>query len=205
MKIDLQNVGKRFNREWIFRGVNYTFTSGIAYAITGHNGSGKSTLLQVIAGATQLSEGTVQFDAIELDKIYAQIGFAAPYLELIEEMTMREFLHFHFSFKPTLNGISNEELATNIFLQDALDKQIRHFSSGMKQRLKLAQAIFADVPVVLLDEPCTNLDEAGITLYKNLIKQYCQNRLVIVCSNDKNEYDFCTQFICIENFKHFLT
>lgn len=205
MKIDLQNVGKRFNREWIFRGVNYTFTSSNAYAITGHNGSGKSTLLQVIAGATQLSEGVVQFDAIEADKTYSQIGFAAPYLELIEEMTMREFLHFHFSFKPTLKGISNEQLATNIFLQDALDKQIRHFSSGMKQRLKLAQAIFADVPVVLLDEPCTNLDEAGIALYKNLVAQYCQNRLLIVCSNDKNEYDFCTEFLSIENFKHFVT
>jgi ABC-type multidrug transport system ATPase subunit len=205
MKIDLQNLGKRFNRQWIFKGINYTFTSGTAYAITGHNGSGKSTLLQVIAGATQLSEGVVQFENTATENAFAQIGFAAPYLELIEEMTMREFLQFHFSFKPILNSLSIEALAATIFLQDALDKQIRHFSSGMKQRLKLAQAIFADVPVVLLDEPCTNLDEAGIVLYKKMIAQYCKDRLVIVCSNDKNEYDFCTQFLSIEDFKHFAT
>lgn len=205
MKIDLQNLGKRFNREWIFRGVNYSFSSGMAYAITGHNGSGKSTLLQVIAGATQMSEGAVKYENIEAENAFTQIGFAAPYLELIEEMTMREFLRFHFSFKPILNGMSFEEMATHLSLQFALDKQIRYFSSGMKQRLKLAQAIFADVPVVLLDEPCTNLDEAGIALYKQLIAQYCQHRLVIVCSNDKNEYDFCAAFLSIENFKHFVT
>jgi ABC-type multidrug transport system ATPase subunit len=205
MKIDLQNVGKRFNRQWIFRGINYSFTSGTAYAITGHNGSGKSTLLQVIAGATQLSEGVVQFEKTDTENAFTQIGFAAPYLELIEEMTMREFLQFHFSFKPILNALSIDELAATIFLQDALNKQIRNFSSGMKQRLKLAQAIFADVPVVLLDEPCTNLDEAGIVLYKKMIAQYCPDRLLIVCSNDKKEYDFCTQFLNIEDFKHFIT
>jgi ATPase subunit of ABC transporter with duplicated ATPase domains len=71
----------------------------------------------------------------------------------------------------------------------------------MKQRLKLAQAFFSDTSTLLLDEPTTNLDEAGIQLYKSLIAAYTKERLVIVCSNDKNEYEFCGEVIKIEDHK----
>ena len=71
----------------------------------------------------------------------------------------------------------------------------------MKQRVKLAQAIFSDVPVVLLDEPCTNLDEDGIALYRTLINDYCRKRLLIVSSNDIHEYDFCDERIDIKDYK----
>jgi len=205
MKITLNNAGKRFNREWIFRNLNYEFSSTNKYAITGPNGSGKSTLLQVLSGALLLNEGNCNWDVddlkIEADKAYLYISIAAPYFELIEEMTAKEFLSFHNNFKNYINNISIAEILNEAGLANAADKQIRFFSSGMKQRLKLAQAIFSDVPLVLLDEPCTNLDISGFDLYYKWIANYCANRLVIVSSNDINEYKFCDSIINIQNHK----
>ena len=205
MKIKLTNVGKRFNREWIFRNLSFEFQSTTSYAITGPNGSGKSTLLQIIAGATTFNEGGIEYFSGEKkilsENVYTKISIAAPYLELVEEMTLTEFLHFHSKLKSWLPSVDAEKIISIINLEEAAQKQIRYFSSGMKQRVKLAQAIFSDVPVVLLDEPCTNLDEEGIMLYKKLVDDHCKNRLLIVSSNDVQEYDFCKEIINIKNYK----
>lgn len=205
MKILLSDAGKRYNREWIFRGLTYEFTDADAYAITGNNGSGKSTLLQIIAGAVQHSEGKIDF--VNADKNIAAehhhqyISIAAPYLELPEEMTLIEFLEFHQSFKSFLPSFTAKSIIQLLGLEKASNKQLRNFSSGMKQRVKLAQAILSDVPVVLLDEPCTNLDADGISLYHKLINENCSNRLVIVSSNDEVEYKFCNHKLNIMDYK----
>jgi ABC-type multidrug transport system ATPase subunit len=205
MKISLTDAGKRFNRDWIFRHLTYEFSAGQSYAIIGPNGSGKSTLLQVLSGATQLNEGSGEWKMengkLENEKIYNSISICAPYLEVVEEMTLIEFLDFHSGFKPFLSSVTSEKIISILGLENAVNKQIRNYSSGMKQRVKLAQAIFSDVPVVLLDEPCTNLDSAGIQLYHNLINEYCTNRLVVVSSNDEVEYGFCTSRLLISDYK----
>ena len=219
MTISLSDAGKRYNRDWIFRHLTYTFHAGNSYAVVGPNGSGKSTLLQAIGGAIALSEGSSQFTVHssqfvangqqpetrntkpDTDNYYQYISIAAPYLDVIEEMTVTEFLQFHQSFKPFLPQISIKEIIAKVALDNAANKQIRYYSSGMKQRVKLAQAIFSDTPVVLLDEPCTNLDLPGIRLYQQLIADYCSNRLVIVSSNDETEYSFCKEKVNINDWK----
>lgn len=205
MTISLSDTGKRFNRDWIFRHFTYTFESGNSYAITGPNGSGKSTLLQVISGALHNNEGNIHYSTgdahLPVEEVYRHVSICAPYLEVIEEMTLTEFLSFHQNFKPFLSGITVQEIISILRLDDAAGKQIRYYSSGMKQRVKLSQCIFSDAPLVLLDEPCTNLDSNGIELYHNLVDKYCRNRIVIVSSNDKVEYDFCQAIINIQDFK----
>lgn len=205
MKITLINAGKRFNREWIFRNLSYEFSPENKYAIAGPNGSGKSTLLQILSGALLLNEGDCNWQLsslkIQPDKVHLYITIAAPYFELIEEMTATEFLLFHSNFKNYINNISIADILNEAGLANAADKQIRFFSSGMKQRLKLAQGIFSDVPVVLLDEPCTNLDASGFDLYYRWIENYCSNRLVIISSNDINEYSFCNRIINMQDHK----
>jgi len=205
MKINLSQAGKRFNREWIFRNATIEFRQGTSYAITGPNGSGKSTLLQCIAGMMQLSEGQISFTQkekiIPAETFYQSNSFCAPYLELIEEMKLTEFLTFHFGFKNLLPGIDLKKITSILDLEIAAQKQIRYFSSGMKQRVKLAQAIFTDTPIVLLDEPCSNFDIKGIELYHSLINDYCKDRLVIVSSNDEVEYNFTSERINILNYK----
>ena len=205
MHIQLEQTGKKYNREWIFRGLSYTFTAGKKYAITGPNGSGKSTLLQTIAGSTVLSEGSIKYSTagqeLAPENAFKNLSICAPYLTLIEEMTALEFLAFHESFKSFMPGITPSHILEIIELTSAANKQIRYFSSGMKQRIKLAQAIFSDVPVLFLDEPCTNLDETGYTLYQSLIQNYASQKLVIVSSNDKAEYHFCEEVIDIKKYK----
>jgi ABC-type multidrug transport system ATPase subunit len=200
MKISLTKTGKRFNRDWIFRNFSFEFTAGNAYAITGPNGSGKSTLLQVIGGSMSVSEGKVQYDVPE-EQFFKHMSITAPYLEVIEEMTAQEFFTFHAQFKPFVSSVSISSIIEKIGLQKSAHKQIRYFSSGMKQRVKLAQAIFSDVPVVLLDEPCTNLDAEGISLYQRLISEHCLGRMVIVSSNDEMEYGFCKEKLNILDYK----
>lgn len=205
MQISLSDTGKRFNRDWIFRNFSFQFTAGGTYAITGPNGSGKSTLLQIIAGAVAASEGTLRYVSgereISNDNIFRHISIAAPYQELIEEMSFVEFLTFHHKFKPLLSGYTAIDIAKLVKLAGSAGKQIRYFSSGMKQRAKLAQAFFSDTPVLLLDEPCTNLDEDGIALYHRLVDDFSKNRTVIVSSNSIEEYGFCKERISMNDIK----
>ncbi len=205
MTISLSDAGKRYNRDWIFRHVTYQLTPGNFYAITGPNGSGKSTLLQAISGSLLLNEGKCEWSlpqqSLTPENVYRHVSICAPYLELIEEMTAKEFLDFHQGFKPFLPGLTTQNIIEILGLEKATHKQIRFYSSGMKQRVKLAQCIFSDTALVLLDEPCTNLDSTGINLYHSLIQKYCSNRLVVVSSNDEVEYGFCKEKINISDYK----
>jgi ABC-type multidrug transport system ATPase subunit len=205
MKITLDQIGRRFNREWIFKNLNYTFQSGKSYAILGINGSGKSTLLQVISGSLSQSTGKIEFDfsgkQIEIDDIFQYLSIAAPYLELIEEFTLTEVLDFHFQFKTRLNSLNNAQLIELLNMEKSKDKQLKYFSSGMKQRVKLLLAFCSDTQILLLDEPTSNLDEQGIIWYKELVSKFTVNRLVIVCSNQFHEYDFCNEQIHIASYK----
>lgn len=206
MTIELQNAGKKFNRDWIFRHINFCFKAGSSTAITGPNGSGKSTLLQAIALAIRVNEGKCLWfqdngKLIQEDEANRYLSIVAPYLEVIEEMTATEFLQFHAQFKPLLPQLTIAEILEHIGLSGAAHKQIRYYSSGMVQRIKLAQAIFSNTPVLLLDEPCTNLDAEGYTLYHHLIENYTINKTIIVSSNDIAEMDFCQQKISIIDFK----
>jgi len=206
MTISLSDLGKRFNRDWIFRRLTYEFSAGNSYALIGPNGSGKSTLLQVIGGALFFNEGTIRYtdstqQEIKDELVFKQVAIAAPYLELIEEMTGQELLDFHQTFKPFIKGKNSAAILHEVGLSDAAQKQIRYYSSGMKQRLKLAQSFFCDTPVLLLDEPCTNLDQNGIELYHRLLSLYTQNRIVIIASNDPVEYKFCQQQLLLSEYK----
>lgn len=205
MRISLSDAGKRFNQDWIFRHINIDLPAGARLAITGPNGSGKSTLLQAIGNLLTLTEGRISYDTGEgrrlPENIYRDIAFSAPYLELIEEMTLVEFLSFHGKFKPWLQGLTPIEIISILRLEPAAQKQLRYFSSGMKQRVKLAQCLLSGCSILLLDEPCSNLDAAGIAQYLELIAQYGGNRTIIVSSNDPQEYPFCTGELRILDYK----
>lgn len=207
MKIILENIGRRFNQEWIFKNINYTFESGQSYAVLGANGSGKSTLLQILAGSLSASEGKITYQdagsAIDSEQIYNQLSLAAPYLELIEDFTLNEMIQFHFQFKKFLPGTDAEKLIEILGLQTSVNKAIRYFSSGMKQRTKLALAVFSDTPILFLDEPTANLDQQGVEWYQQLIKKYTANRLLIICSNQEQEYFFCQNQLLLSNYKSF--
>jgi ABC-type multidrug transport system ATPase subunit len=187
--VQVKNASKRFHHEWIFKNLDLELSSGDTLAITGGNGSGKSTLLKCLTGAIPLTAGTIQYQA------------GAIYLELPEEFTLSEVINFHFQFKKPLQNRTTTEILEILGLDKHKSKAISQFSSGMKQRVKLALAIFSEVPLLLLDEPTTNLDKQGVTWYLELIQTHCSGRILVICSNDPREYDFCEKKIALEDFK----
>jgi ABC-type multidrug transport system ATPase subunit len=203
--IQVQNASKRFHHEWIFKNLNLDLSAGDSIAITGGNGSGKSTLLKCLSGAIPLTSGAIQYQSgatqIIEEQWFRSLALATPYLELPEEFTLSEVLSFHFQFKNPLQQRSNAEILEVLGLEKHKSKTLSQFSSGMKQRVKLALAIFSEVPFLLLDEPTTNLDKQGVTWYLDLIQQFTQDRIVMICSNDPREYDFCEKKIAMEDFK----
>ncbi|CAN5339238.1 N/A [soil metagenome] len=206
MEIQLENLGKKFGREWIFRGVNHLFTKENPIVISGSNGSGKSTLLQVISGSMMESEGKIIYSIgekiIPQDEIYKHISYAAPYLELNEEFTLEESISFHGKFKSWRNNFTEKEILNLSGLAHARAKQLKNFSSGMKQRVRLLLAILSDTPILLLDEPCSNLDQQAMEWYGNLITEHSSERTIIVCSNQvQQEYFFCKSELKIEDYK----
>lgn len=205
MKIYLEHISKKFQRHWIFKDINTSFSAPESYAILGRNGSGKSTLLRIIAGMQSPSVGKVAFELggikIESNKVFNHISFCAPSQEIVEELTLVEFLKFHFTFKKIHPELTIEKIINLTGLGDAKNKPIEDYSSGMKQRVKLAQAIFTDTPILMLDEPCTNLDDEGVLQYREWIEKYTNNRLVIIASNDVREYYFCKNQILMQDYK----
>lgn len=204
MEINLKNAGRRFNREWIFKNINYKFEANHKYAILGPNGSGKSTLLSVLLGSLAPSEGEISFQnpkEIRVENIYQYISFAAPYLDLVEEFTLQETIEFHFQFKSYEEGLNASSVLDLLGLQKSQDKALKHFSSGMKQRTKLALACCANTPILILDEPTSNLDSQGIDWYLNLVNLFGLNKMIIVGSNQDHEYSFCNKRLNISDYK----
>lgn len=207
MKISLTNIGRRFNRDWIFKQIDYEFTSGNSYAILGSNGSGKSTLISVLNGSLTPSEGKISYSlnnaAVDVSDIYKYVSFAAPYLELVETFTLKEIINFHFKFKKLVSGMDASSVIKLLGLEHSSNKEIRYFSSGMKQRTKLALAFCADTPILFLDEPTSNLDVQGIEWYQELAETFSKDKIIIIGSNQKHEYYFCNKEIQISDYKYF--
>lgn len=202
MNIWLENIGKNYGDTWVFRSVNHVFKSGGNTVILGANGSGKSTLLKIISGYGIPTEGKVEYENIEPEHIFKNVAMAAPYLELYQDLSLIELVNFQRKFKLFHDVINHQSIEALFQLKGVRDQKIKSFSSGMCQRVKLGLAIFSDVPILLLDEPSSYLDDEGIEWYQKLIEKYTEEKTVIVCSNaNKIEHEFCDLTLDIKDFK----
>ncbi len=204
LQIVCDNVSKNFSNQKIITDFSYTFQSEQTYAVLGANGVGKSTLMKIIAGYLNTSSGNVKLlnseKLIPTDKHYKFISLAAPYLELIEEFTLDEMIDFHLKFKKFKPFFLETDIPRVLLNTKQKKKPISTFSSGMKQRLKLLLAIFTDAPIVLLDEPTTNLDAEGIEWFHKMIEKFVlpTDGILIVASNTETDYFFCKNRIALE-------
>ena len=203
--ITVNDLSKRFNREWIFRALHYEFLTGTTYAITGPNGSGKSTLLQILWGQVPQSSGLIQYKKgaqdIAIEEVFQYVSIATPYMDLIDEFTLREMVNFHFKLKKLRNGVRAEDLFSLMYLETAADKQLINFSSGMKQRLKLALAFYTQADVYFLDEPGTNLDQRAFEWYLTHLGQLPSQAVVFIASNNRDEYPEKATLLNITDYK----
>ena len=204
MKITAINIGKRFNQDWILKKVNLQFHQGNSYALLGPNGSGKSTLMKMLSGYLMPSEGELVFEnpqKLEIGNVYKHISYTGPYIDLVDEFTVEEQLKFHHGFIKFIDNLQPDDLIQILKFGPHRHKELKNLSSGMRQRMKLILAIMSDVPVLLLDEPATNLDKEGVEWYLALVEKYAKDKLIVVASNRKDEYGFCNESINVLDFK----
>lgn len=205
MKILADQINKKFRQEYVIRNFSYEFSSHSKYAILGQNGSGKSTLLKILGQYTLPTKGKVQYfdsesNLIDEDKNFAQVSFAAPYIEQIEEYTLEELLQFLGSLQYLSKEINLSFFEDYIQLSPAKDKFIKNYSSGMRQKIKLGTALLSNRPLLFLDEPTTNLDLTAKKWFEEKI-QSVNNKTIIIASNEPNEIDLCDHLIDITKYK----
>jgi ABC-type multidrug transport system ATPase subunit len=205
MKIVLENVSKRYGYEWIFRGIDYVIENSDKVAVIGPNGSGKSTLVRLLLGANDPSKGKLQFtvnnELVKIDDVNEKFSFTGPYMDLINNFTLKEMVKFHFSFRKTVDGVSPQDIAKIALLEKSKNKEIAKFSSGMQQRLKLSLALCSESSCVILDEPTTNLDEASKKWFEELLEKYLGGRTLIIATNESRDSSLCSRTLNIADFK----
>lgn len=201
------NIGKRFGRRVLFKRISIEVNPDRTLAITGSNGSGKSTLIQILAGVMRPTRGAVDLfvgnGKISNEERPMHIGLVAPYLNLYDAFTPTENLRFVAkarsipSFQDRISTVLEKvELSTRAH------DPVGTFSSGMKQRLRFAFALFAEPPVLLLDEPSANLDANGVKLIHAIIQQASTDgQIVIIATNDADEAASCDDSINVEDFR----
>ena len=206
-QIQAQNLGKRYRREWIFKTLNHSWQGPQRYGIRGRNGAGKSTLLQILSGYLSPSQGSVQIQTpkqiLQRETWHQYLAIVAPYTELIEEFTLLEHLQFQAKFKPWLPQLQlNDVLHILDFPKSTQHRPLNQFSSGMKQRVKLALALSSSSPILLLDEPTITLDRQGIDWYAQLIQTLSPQRLCLIASNVEEDYQNPSQILEIGDYKN---
>jgi ABC-type multidrug transport system ATPase subunit len=206
MVVQFQKISKRFNRDWIFRDIDLASGENTRCAILGGNGSGKSTLLQIISGYMAPSSGQITWtqngSSIPAEKIYSLVSLCTPYMGVYDDFTLRENVTFYMKFKTLRGNIGATTFAERIGLSPQLDKPLKFFSSGMRQRVKLGLALLSETPLLLLDEPTSHLDANAIHWFRELLVNSSDGRSIFIASNSHEDEIFhCTERLLVDDFR----
>jgi len=193
--LQLESIGKQFRGHWLFKDLNLWIEPGSGLAITGPNGSGKSTLLQCLAGLVSLDTGQMKWSESPIGRP----AMASPTIEIPGEFTLTEMLEFHFTINPMLAGYDALQELDSSGLRATPPLQIRHFSSGMLQKLRLVLATLSDSSLLLLDEPYSHLDAHGQHWFQNLLPKVSKHRCMVIASNNPAEYTLCNNHLFLND------
>jgi ABC-type multidrug transport system ATPase subunit len=202
--IQIDAISKSYNYNKLFEDFSATYHYGNSYGIAGRNGSGKSTLLKMISNFITPSTGKIVYanregQSIQMDAIYKEISYAAPYIEPFIDGSLEEAVLFHFSVKKLHKNTTIEALLATLNIDKK--KRVQSFSTGMLQRLKLILAICTETPFLLIDEPTETLDAQGKQWFQELLNTFAENRIVLIASNNPNDFESCIEVKNIEDFK----
>lgn len=200
LEFSAAGIGKTFNRRKIFSGIEFVLHEGESLAIAGRNGSGKSTLLKILAGVLSPTRGTVALSlhgtTVAPAERFTAIGMVSPYLQLYDEFTGWENLDFLRRIRAIEVPDSDlTDLLRRVNLLPRKDDEVRTYSSGMKQRLKYAFALLHRPPLLLLDEPASNLDAEGIETVRGIIADQKGRGALIIATNDPADIEYCDRTI----------
>ncbi|MBZ0202980.1 MAG: ABC transporter ATP-binding protein [Ignavibacteria bacterium] len=196
--LEAVNLTKKFDRKMIFKSVNFRLSRGSSTAITGRNGSGKSTLIKIIANLLLQTSGSINLhingSAVKKELLFMQMGFVSPYLNLYDEFSGYENLKLVANIRG--RGHDNiENVLKRVGLFERRNDMLKIYSSGMKQRLKIAFSILHTPDILLLDEPTSNLDTEGIGVVDDIAAEYSKDRILVIATNDEHEKSLCSSEI----------
>jgi heme exporter protein A len=206
-RLTVDSVGHRFGRLVLFRKLSFTLDGGQSVAITGSNGSGKSTLLRILAGVLTPRAGqvtlTVDGKVVPKEERPLRTGLVAPYFNVYDGLSAHENMAFLAEARQLPDAASRIEAALDqVGLAGRTDDLVGTYSSGMKQRVKYAAALLADPPLLLLDEPSANLDEAGLAMVDRVMAhQRSTEGLLVVATNVAEEAARCDRTVCVEDYR----
>lgn len=208
VEINCENLSKTYSGKTIFKNLSFNISSSQSLTITGSNGSGKSTLIKVIANLIHSSKGkiTLKSDNAEVprDKWHERTGLLSPYLNLYDELSGYENLEFFFRLKSKKGRSSKdriEQALQRVNLFEKKNELLKNYSSGMKQKLKLAFAVLHEPEILLLDEPRSNLDKAGIEMIYEVSAEQKKRGILIIATNDEDDKELCDDILSIEDYK----
>lgn len=193
-RLEINNVAKHFDRLLLFKKIDAMVEQGQLLTISGENGSGKSTLLRIIAGLLKPSRGDVVYfnDTLRLERsqLCSMMTMAAPAINLYDELTAHENL----TFLATIKGSREKHRKIDSLLEQVGLARFKHelygiYSTGMKQRLKIAAAVLNDPSFLLLDEPFSNLDENGRQIVLQIIAEQRRRGCTVIASNIKEDIE----------------
>jgi heme exporter protein A len=203
MRVHAEHISKRFNRRAVFKDVSFTVETGEVFGITGRNGSGKSTLLRIVGGLLTPSGGSLRYSLgtgdVSPERLHTYIGYVAPYLTLYEEFSAEENIALYARIRGLKHGHREAQaLLERVGLPVDRKDPIRAFSSGMKQRMRLVFAVLHRPPLLLLDEPITNLDAEGVRTVHEIVAEFRALGTVIIATNDAEDIAQCDRTISVE-------
>ena len=203
MDLSIQKLSKAFNQKSVFHHLSFDIKTGSRFALTGSNGSGKSTLLKILSGGLLPTSGSITYTKeglkIPESSVFSYIHFVAPYNTVIEELTLSELFIFHKRLGMLKAFPLFDDWFLNLEYPFNPHQQIKHYSSGMKQRIKLGLAMLDNRPLMLLDEPTSNLDAQGKDWFFQLINKLEASQTMIIASNDALEISHCGERINLGN------
>lgn len=201
--LNVIQLRKAFGPNSIFSDVSFEHQGG-SLAIAGSNGSGKSTFLKCLSGLLRPTGGHIEWmeksKSLPVEKFKEKLGYAAPYINLYDELSCRENLVFLSKIRHEGNSTDHiEQWIQKVELSHVADQPFGKLSTGQQQRLRLASALFHDPEILMLDEPGSNLDEAGRSLVHEIADSFqSQDKLLIIASNNPDELKLCERVFSIE-------
>jgi heme exporter protein A len=205
--VEAVSLNKVFGRRLVFNNLNFKFVNNGIFGISGPNGSGKSTLVKIIAGITSPSSGKVIHNSNERtvipEKLHNYIGFVSPYLILYDEFSAWENLNYFSEIRNVPIDLDKVNFLLDRFLLlNRKNDLVKTYSSGMKQRLKFIFALMHSPPLLLLDEPTSNLDAEGKDKVYSILRKDADSSIIIIASNEESDLEICSSRIQLEQFKN---
>ena len=213
VELNCRDIEKRYFEKNVFKGVSFNLKETYSLAVTGRNGKGKSTLLKILAGLISKSAGEIELKIsgkeILKENQFFEIGFIAPYLQLYDELTAYENLEFFYNLKVAAKKGGELPKDKKEFINSLLEKVnlfsrrddfIKDYSSGMKQRAKLAFSVINTPSLLIMDEPRTNLDSEGVEIAYSIAEEQKKRGILIIATNEKEDTSLCTQILNIEEY-----